>query len=419
LQKPLSRSRSADLDWLAGILAAPPVKAVVGRPGSVAAASARETFGVLPTAARPHVVVPLASRRAAAQALSGASYTRGIHLRLARALLRLGVRTGVAQQLFRDRLSISDRDLEEDALPHLLLTHRLMEILGRRDIAVAVHLGPPRPNRKPLVQVLSAAGDVLGYAKIGWNPLTRELVRHEADVLTELREATRRFAAFEVPRVLHAGDWREFELLVLSPLGGRPFRTTRRQIDLTATAINEIWRLFTVDEMPLAESDFWFTERARTRAADDGGRLAHLADLVEARYGEEVLSFGSWHGDWAPWNMAWREGSVAIWDWERSSHSAPVGLDAAHFDFQVALAASRHRSIPALRQALRPDTPMLSLLALPRERRRLLFSLHLLEMALRWEEGRRAGMSPPDSLYAPALAALLAEAPAPRAPSTA
>jgi hypothetical protein len=67
---------------------------------------------------------------------------------------------------------------------------------------------------------------------------------------------------------------------------------------------------------------------------------------------------------------------------------------------------------------LTSDTPMLSLLALPRERRRLLLSLHLLEMALRWEEGRRAGMSPPDSLYAPALAALLAEAPAPSAPST-
>jgi hypothetical protein len=178
--------------------------------------------------------------------------------------------------------------------------------------------------------------------------------------------------------------------------------------------MNEISRLFAVAEKRLAASDFWLTERARIGAADDGGMLARLADVLQARYGEEVLSFGSWHGDWAPWNMAWREGSVAIWDWERSSHSVPVGLDAAHFDFQIALAASRHRSAPALRHTLAADTPMLSVLALPRERRRLLLSLHLLEMALRWEEGRQAGMSPPDSVYAPALAALLED---PRVPS--
>jgi hypothetical protein len=50
---------------------------------------------------------------------------------------------------------------------------------------------------------------------------------------------------------------------------------------------------------------------------------------------------------------------------------------------------------------------MLSALGLPPDRRRLLLSLHLLEMALRWEEGRVAGMSPRDSRYAPALSALL------------
>jgi hypothetical protein len=52
---------------------------------------------------------------------------------------------------------------------------------------------------------------------------------------------------------------------------------------------------------------------------------------------------------------------------------------------------------------------MLSALALPRDRERLLLVLHLLEMGLRWEEGRRAGMSPVDSLYVPALAVLLGE----------
>lgn len=410
LVKRSSRGQTADLEWLAGILAAPPVKMIVGRQGSLNTATARETFGVLPTAARPHLVVPLASRRAAAEALSGESYARGIHIRIARALCRIGVRVGIAQHLFRDRLSISDGDVGDEVLSHVLLTERLMEIFGRRDLAVAVHLGPARPNRKPLAQVLSADGNVLGYVKIGWNQLTRRLVRNEAHVLADLEGRISSLAAFEVPRILHSEEWRELEVLVLSPLSGRSFRMTPLHIETAATAMNEISALFPGGERQLAESDYWLTERARVGAVGDGGRLARLADLLEERYGGQVLSFGGWHGDWAPWNMAWRGEGLAIWDWERSGHLVPVGLDAAHFDFQVALAAARHESISALRRTLEAHGPMLSALALPRDRHRLLLSLHLLDMAVRWEEGRRAGMIAPDSMYTPALAALLEQA---------
>jgi hypothetical protein len=401
------RAPNADLEWVAGILSEPPTQATVGRAGSVSAAGARETFGIFPSAARPRLLVTLASKRAAAASLRGPSHAREPQIRLGRALLRVGLRAGVAQQLFRDRLSISDRDADHDVLSHVLLTERLMEIFGRRDIAIAVHLGPDRPNRKPLVQVLSPDGHILGYVKIGWNPLTRRLVQNEAHVLGELERRMSSLAAFEVPRVLHSEDWRELEILVLSPLPGRPFRMTRLHIETTAAAMDEISRLFAGGAGRLAESDYWLTQSARVPAAANGGRLAQLASLVEERYGEEVLSFGSWHGDWTPWNMAWHGGRLAIWDWERSGHPVPVGLDAAHFDFQVALAASGHRSIRALRQTLAAHAPLLSILALPPSRDRLLLSLHLLEMALRWEEGRLAGMSPPDSLYAPALEALL------------
>lgn len=401
------RAKSVDLEWIAALLAAPPMRVTAGRHGSSSDTAARETFAVFPTAARPHLMVPLRPRRAAAAALGGSSYARGRHIRVARALVRIGIRVGIAQHFFRDRVSISDGDVGDEVLSHVLLTERLMEIFARRDLAVAVHLGPARPNRKPLVQVLSPEGDVLGYVKIGWNPLTRRLVRNEGHVLAELEGRMSSLAAYEVPRVLHSGDWRELEILVLSPLPGRVFRMTPDHIKTAATAMNEVSRLIAGDERRLAESDYWFMERARIRDVANGGGLPRLADVLEERYGEQVLSFGSWHGDWAPWNMAWRGERLAIWDWERSGDVVPIGLDAAHFDFQVALAAARHGSIRALRQTLEADGPMLSVLALPRDRHRLLLSLHLLEMALRWEEGRRAGMIAPDSMYTPALAALL------------
>jgi hypothetical protein len=108
--------------------------------------------------------------------------------------------------------------------------------------------------------------------------------------------------------------------------------------------------------------------------------------------------------------MAWREGSIAIWDWERSSHSVPVGLDGA-FDFQVALAASRHRSIPALRQTLRATRRCSPISRSHATGGACCSRSTFSRLALRWEEGRQAGMTEPDSMYAPALAALLDQSP--------
>jgi len=401
------RAWSADLDWVGRILAAPPAEAKLERSGPTSAPAVRETFGVFPTAVSPRLLVPLASRRAAAASLRGSSHAREPHVRLARVLLRIGLRAGVAQHLLRDRLSISLGEQESGPLADVLLTQHLAEVFGRRDIAVAVRIGRPRPNRKPLIQVLSPDGDVVGYVKVGWNPLTRRLVRNEARVLTDLaREGSSR-AAFEVPQVLHAGEWRQLEILALSPLHGRLLRGSDSLIAAAATAMGEISRLSDRHEEPLAASDYWRTTRSRITAVANGGRLSQLADALEKRYGEDVLPFGSWHGDWTPWNMAWRDGTLVVWDWERSGDAVPVGLDAAHFDFQVALRAARHRWDRALQETLAGGTPLLSTLPLPQDRDRLLLSLHLLEMSLRSEEGRRAGISPPDSTYLPALAALL------------
>jgi hypothetical protein len=410
----VASSKNADLDWVSDILAAPALKRTVGR--RQRPDSARETFAVLPTAARPRYVVSLASRRAAAAAVGDAGYAPDVQIRLAHALGRLGITLGLVEHVFRDRLSIAEGDLDrEQPLCDLLLSERLATIFGRRDLTLAVHVRPSRPNRKPLVRVLSKEGAFVGYVKVGWNVLTRRLVQNEARTLTEIDRRQAPLTALEVPRVVYAGPWREFELLALTPLRGRALRMTRRHLDVVAAAMSEISQFVRLDERPLADSDYWRATKARAREMTDDDVLPSFADIVEERFGEEVLGLGSWHGDWAPWNMAWRDGRVAVWDWERSSDEAPAGLDAAHFDFQVALVAVRNRSLEALERTLKGEAPLVSALGLPPERQRLLLSLHLLEMALRWEEGRRAGMSPTDSLYAPALAALL-DQPAPHPP---
>jgi hypothetical protein len=104
--------------------------------------------------------------------------------------------------------------------------------------------------------------------------------------------------------------------------------------------------------------------------------------------------------------MAWHKGTLAVWDWERSAEGVPVGLDAAHFDLQVALAANRHRWEVALPEVLDGDKGLLRHLPNAGDAR-LLVALDLLEMALRAAEGREAGITSDDRIYVPALQALL------------
>jgi hypothetical protein len=81
-------------------------------------------------------------------------------------------------------------------------------------------------------------------------------------------------------------------------------------------------------------------------------RLSHLAHALDpaktteryaAALGELAkrdteLRFGSWHGDWQPFNMTrLRHDRFGVWDWERFTGDAPLGFDALHYALQVVL----------------------------------------------------------------------------------
>jgi hypothetical protein len=396
---------AADLDWIAAILSAPPIEASVTRSGSAASGRIVQTLGILPSVAQPRLLISLESTRAAAALLRGGSHAREVRVRLGRALLRVGLRVGLAQRLLRDRLCfVVDETAEAAPSPEdVLLSEHLAEVLGRRDLSFAVRLGRVRPNRKPLIHVVSREGTPVSYVKVGWNALTQGLVAREAEVLEAVEGAPR--AAFAAPRVLYHGTWKDLELLALSPLDGRLVRGSRHLGDVLR-AMLEIARLSDAEEHSLAESRYWRSLRDRIAALAGGQDLAALAGRLEARWGAEVLTFGSWHGDWTPWNMAKGNRTLAVWDWERSGEGIPVGLDAAHFDLQVALAESRHRWEAALPTVLVGNEGLLGRLPDAGEPR-LLVALDLLEMALRAAEGREAGITKEDRIYVPALHALL------------
>jgi hypothetical protein len=61
---------------------------------------------------------------------------------------------------------------------------------------------------------------------------------------------------------------------------------------------------------------------------------------------DRPMSFGSWHGDWAPWNMTWSAGQVQLWDWEGYQEDVPLGFDLVHHTLQTAVV--QHGEHPAV-----------------------------------------------------------------------
>jgi hypothetical protein len=161
--------------------------------------------------------------------------------------------------------------------------------------------------------------------------MARELIAGEAAALVRLAE--RRFQTLRVPRVLHHGEWRGLDLLVLTPLptGALSLRSRR---GAPVEAMREL--AGATRHLPLTASTFW--ARFGDVPIDDDGareRFADAAGRIGAAYGSDEVAFGAWHGDWTPWNMAWHDGLVQLWDWERFDPDVPAGLDLLHYRLQT------------------------------------------------------------------------------------
>jgi Phosphotransferase enzyme family len=304
---------------------AEPVDVVDARPSE---ARVLHTFAVLPSARRPRIVAS-DSLAATAATVRGFSHSTGILGRSARIVLAGAIRTGAAGLVFRDRLAvIASGGAEVDGGADSIITE-LSEIFGT-DVLIAMSVGSVRANRKPVLHVVTPDGATLGFAKLALSPLARELVRAEAANLRLLAE--HELEHLELPRVLHHGPWQTHELLVMTALH-TPFRRRHRRDTVPVRAMGELAAFGGVSALPLAESP-WFrgvvsaaAETSDPSARRFEGSLERLAD----RSGEQPVRFGSWHGDWGPWNMVWAGERVGLWDWERFTRGVPYGLDALHY----------------------------------------------------------------------------------------
>ncbi len=279
----------------------------------------RATHALYPPKGTPRLLVPLRPRRAAASSVQ--HYTTPSSVR-DRGLLRFGAALA--------RLGVADLAPRMVALNGLeALAAHLSDVLGE-ELAVGVHLGPPRANRKPVLQLMDRQGRPVAYAKLGINQLTCDRVRAEADALHQIARAAP--TGLVIPAIVADGVWEGLDYVVMRPVP--TWSLTPASAEVRARALDGLVAAFDQGRSTLAEATWWRRTMADLDVCQDNRETARLrlaAAVIVARYGQEVVESGAGHGDWTPWNMCPRLGTLAVWDWERFSVDVPRGWDELHF----------------------------------------------------------------------------------------
>jgi hypothetical protein len=366
-----------------------------------------DRFAVFPSGSGRSFVVSLATRPAASAALTAYNSLRSGRTRLARRMLGLGLRAGLVQPLVRHAIDIGiAADATDGELAGELLAGRLERLFGRDSIVMAFGAGSG-PYRKPVLQVFTRDGGPLGYIKVGWNDWARAAVRREAAALQSCAVHPMRIA---VPDFLGLSVWRGLDLLVTGPLPHDSRRVSSRSGLPPAGVLREISELAPGFTGELAASQWWRDLRRRIQDAGPGSpagpALNLVAERVERGHGRVPLTFGAWHGDLVPWNLARSGSRLYAWDWEYSTESVPLGFDAVHYHFQIAFVARRLPLDRAVALAAERSAVTLRALGVPGPAHRLVAVLHLLELAVRHEEARGSTGDADERFYPAVIGAL-------------
>jgi Phosphotransferase enzyme family len=390
---PADTDRQRYLREVCGLLWPSPATVTVGRARHHGVAVSRATrerrrrarereFILLLGRRRPRLLIP-AAPAAGAAAVRSYGEPGSATARLGARALALALASGVGGTVLRSRVRVHAPQGSSTIESHL-------RGALQRDVRVSLYLGPARANRKPVVQILTPKGQPVGFAKIGSSALTRTLVHAERGALARLAEAG--LSDVTVPQVLHYGEWRGMNVLVLSTL---PVWLRRRQVTaarLTAAMIS-VAGVGGHRREPLAESPYWQRLTERLSAADAGAdrdTLLGALDTLCEHAGDAPLTMGSWHGDWTPWNMASTRGGLLVWDWERFTGGVPLGFDALHYRLQKDVVPGHREPQAAAARCLEGAPATLAAFGVDAGEARVTGTLYLAELATRYLADRQA-----------------------------
>jgi hypothetical protein len=328
-------------------------------------------------------LVPAESPGTAARSLLAYNRLRPARVRTARAAIGWALRLGAGGLLSEPRRIRAGAD------DPVLLDH-LAAVLGEDRVVFAATEKGGSGFVTPVLQLFRPDGTSVGFAKIGWDPVTAGMIRTEADALERAGRA--RWERVSVPEVRWHGVWEDLDLLVTAPMPTQVRRLRESELP-PVEPLADVARLDgPLERRRITDSSYWADATATAALALGCGRHAltdHL-EAVETAHGDVEVAFGRWHGDWVEWNLARADGRLWAWDWAYSAPSVPVGFDLLQF-FHL-----RHRVLReeapavALAHAAEDARSGLARLGLPEDERRAVVALHHAEVLLREERARQA-----------------------------
>ena len=324
-----------------------------------------EQFVVAPSLRRARMLLPAGSRAARAGALRQYNQLRPPQVRAGRAALAAAAKLGLDGMLASQPLSVcAPVGLDDQGLADQSITHWLTHQLALGPLHTAIGVGSTSPNQKPTLQLFLPDGTPAGFAKIGWNDVTREMVDNEARALELLHDG--RLSGPTAPTPLLAAPWRDLSVLATRPMPlslrrKRPADCPAPQLrlsDVSPLAGKPADARLSTWWASIADRSRWVTSQAGS-TSEDNDVIRKALSYLEVELSRQPLSTGPWHGDWVYWNMALLNGDMWVWDWEHFGADAPLGFDEFHYHFQSLFVVKRRPVDEAMAYArgLRQSSP--------------------------------------------------------------
>ncbi len=335
-----------DLDWLASIIFRPAkAQFEVGRNQPPAPRDSRE-FMLLRLRDGRGFLLP--SEERSLRAALGLYNAHSVKGRAAKSVLNLLARMRLTRFVL-PRVSVSEEQVVAPTDRHPNVLDRIGAIMGNPALKFAVSLGTPGPHRKPVVQIFTDNGRIIGYAKVGANAETDHLVRNEAATLTRLNAL--KDLPFTVPRLIAANESGDNYLCIQSAEEGQ-----------SRTVSNSFGKEFFAALIGLSRIDFKQTTLGASRFWTD---LKRKIERVRHPYYRQIcerascwltthciaqpLGFHASHGDFAPWNARLVGGRLYLFDWEYADRERPAGWDLFHFLIQTSALLKGYSALRILR----------------------------------------------------------------------
>ena len=229
-----------------------------------------------------------------------------------------------------------------------LLQECISHIFGRSDSTLAISTGTPGPFRKITAMILNSDGKISGYAKIGETPLAIQRIKHEAKILKLIADSSwvkghsswvigdSNSRRVHIPESLYEGEIGDAYVLIQSP---SPFEGKSGSSDFTEDYAQVLSAMIskTAIKKKFDESEFYKTLKENIYQYPVSFRNLMVKGFhkLEENLRDEEITLALSHGDFAPWNMLWKNKDVFLFDWEFANVKSPAGLDVVDFLFKI------------------------------------------------------------------------------------